>query len=57
MFKRIVHEDWVSIVPMIAFGFLFAVFLITTIRAIRLKPAERDRMGALPLADDSSTDH
>ena len=57
MFKRIVHEDWVSIVPMIAFGVLFAVFLITTIRAIRLKPSERDRMGALPLADDSSTDH
>jgi hypothetical protein len=57
MFKRIVHEDWVSIVPMIAFGVLFAVFLITTIRAIRLKPSERDRMSELPLADDAPTDH
>jgi hypothetical protein len=59
MFKRIIHEDWVSIVPMIAFGALFTVFLITTLRAIRLKPSERDRLGSLPLDDDSdsSTDH
>lgn len=59
MFKRIIHEDWVSIVPMVAFGVLFTVFLITTLWAIRLKPSERDRLGSLPLDDDSdsSTDH
>jgi hypothetical protein len=59
MFKRIIHEDWVSIIPMIAFGVLFTVFLITTIRALRLKPSDRDRLGSLPLDDDSdsSTDH
>jgi hypothetical protein len=59
MFKRIIHEDWVSIIPMIAFGVLFVVFVVTTIRAIRLKPSERDRMGSLPLDDDSdsSADH
>ena len=55
MFKRIIHEDWVSIIPMIAFGVLFTVFLITTIRAIRLKPSERDRLGSLPLDDDSDS--
>jgi len=59
MFKRIIHEDWVSIVPMIAFGVLFIVFLVTTIRAIRLKPKERERMGSMPLDEDSdsSADH
>ena len=53
MFKRVVHEDWVSIVPMIAFGILFLVFIIATIRALILRPAERERMSQLPL-DDSS---
>ena len=59
MFKRIIHEDWMSIVPMIAFGVLFTVFLVATLRAIRLKPSERDRMGSMPLDDDSdsSSDH
>jgi hypothetical protein len=55
MFKRIIHEDWVSIIPMIAFGVLFTVFLITTIRAIRLKPKERERMGSMPLDEDSDS--
>jgi hypothetical protein len=56
MFKRIILEDWANLVPMIAFGVLFLVFLVTTLRAIRLKPAERERMARLPL-NDSSTDH
>ena len=32
------------------------LFLVTTLRAIRLKPADRERMAKLPL-NDSSTDH
>jgi hypothetical protein len=51
MFKRIVLEDWANIVPMIAFGVLFTVFLATTLRAIRLRPEERKRMADLPLQD------
>ena len=51
MFKRIILEDWANIVPMIAFGVLFTVFLVTTLRAIRLKPAEQKRMADLPLQD------
>ena len=54
MFKRIVLEDWASVVPVIAFGFLFGVFLITTVRAVRMRPAERERMSGLPL---SGSDH
>lgn len=51
MFKRVILEDWANIVPMIAFGVLFVVFLATTLRAIRLKPEERKRMAELPLQD------
>ena len=51
MFKRIIHEDWTNIVPMIAFAVMFTIFLVTTIRAIRLKPTERERLAKLPLQD------
>jgi len=51
MFKRIIHEDWTQIVPMIAFGVLFTVFVVVTIRALRLKPDERKRLATLPLED------
>ena len=51
MFKRIIHEDWTNIVPMIAFAVMFTVFLITTIRAIRLNKAEREHLASLPLKD------
>ena len=54
MFKRIILEDWANLVPMIAFGVLFLVFLVTTLRAIRLKPAERERMARLPLSDSTN---
>ncbi len=52
MFKRIIHEDWTTIIPMIAFGVMFAVFIVTTIRAIRLRPSERERLATLPLDQD-----
>lgn len=51
MFKRIIHEEWTNIVPMIAFAVMFTVFLVTTIRAIRLQPKERKRLASLPLQD------
>ncbi|MGB6220612.1 hypothetical protein [Haloferula sp.] len=51
MFSRVTHEDWTNIVPMIAFAVMFTVFLITTIRAVRLKPEERKRLASLPLKD------
>ena len=53
MFKRVILEEWASIVPMIAFGILFLVFLVTTLRAVRMRPADRERMSKLPLQDPS----
>lgn len=51
MFKRVILEDWASIVPMIAFGVLFVVFLITTVRAVMIRPKDRERMSRLPLEE------
>ncbi len=51
MFKRVVHEDWTTIVPMIAFALMFGVFVVTTIRALRLGKSERERLATLPLND------
>lgn len=52
MFKRILYEDWASIVPIIAFAVTFLVFLVATIRALRIRPEERSRLAALPVEDD-----
>lgn len=57
MFKRVIIEDWADLVAMAAFGILFVVFLVTTLRAIRLRPDERKRMGELPLQDSNDTLH
>lgn len=51
MFKRVILEEWASLVPMIAFGVLFTVFAFAMLWALRLKPAERKRMADLPLQD------
>jgi hypothetical protein len=55
MFKRVILEEWANLVPMVAFGVLFTVFLFTTLWALRLRPEERKRMADLPLQD--SKDH
>ena len=49
MFKRVILEDWASIVPMIAFGILFLVFLGTSLRAVFMRRPDRERMAHLPL--------
>ena len=49
MFKRVILEDWAAIVPMIAFGVLFTVFVAATVRALFIRPRDRERMAALPL--------
>lgn len=57
MFKRIIHEEWTTIIPMIAFGVMFTVFVVTTILALRMRPKERERLSSLPLGEDNEQDH
>ena len=53
MFKRVILEQWADVIPMIAFGALAAVFLLTTLRALLMKSGDRERMARLPLSDSS----
>jgi len=52
MFKRITQEEWTTVVPIISFCLLCAVFVATTIRALRMPRGERDRLAALPTGND-----
>ena len=54
MFKRIFHEDWTAVVPIIAFVLTFTFFMVMMVRAARMKKAKREHMASLPLDDDSS---
>lgn len=57
MFKRILHDDWTTIVPIIAFIATFLVFVIAIVRSIRMKKSAREHMSSLPLEDDSTDIH
>ena len=56
MFKRIIYDDWTSIVPLISFWLTFSVFLAITIRALFMKKATVAHMENLPL-EDGENDH
>ena len=49
MFKRVVYEDWMDILPIIAFVLTFAVFVFVFIRALRMQKDEAARMAHLPV--------
>ena len=51
LFKRVTHEDWTTIVPMISFALMFGVFVVATIRALRMNDREREHLASLPLND------
>jgi len=51
MFKRIFVEDWAHIIPIISFIIFATVFLVVTLRAIKLRKSERERLASLPLDD------
>lgn len=49
MFKRIFVEDWAQIIPMVSFFIFASVFILVTIRAMRLRKTDRERLAAMPL--------
>ena len=53
MFKRLVFEDLTVVMAIVAFVFTFVVFLVTTIRAIRLPKERREKLAAIPLDDQN----
>lgn len=52
MFKRIIYDEWTTIVPLISFWFTFGVFLAITVRAYLLRPKTVEHMEQMPLEDD-----
>ena len=56
MFRRVIIEDWVVSAPLISFAIIGVVFIIVTIRAIRMSKSTRDRLSSLPLEDHTKTE-
>jgi hypothetical protein len=54
MFKRIIYDDWTSIVPHISFWLTFGVFLVIVVRAMFLRRATVKHLESLPLQEDES---
>lgn len=55
MFKRIIYDDWTSIIPLISFWLTFGVFLAITVRALFLKKSTVNHMENLPLEEDDDS--
>lgn len=55
MFKRIIYDDWTTIVPLISFWLTFGVFLAIVVRAMLLKKNTVNHMENLPLEDEENT--
>ena len=53
MFKRILVEEWQSILSTMSFIIFFFVFTATAIRVWRMPKRSVERMENLPLADDT----
>jgi hypothetical protein len=49
MFHRVIHENWAAIVPIISFVVTAGVFLLVTIRAIRIPKSRREKLARIPL--------
>lgn len=55
MFKRIIYDDWTTLVPLISFWFTFGVFLTICLRAFSMRKDAVQHLGHLPLEDDDSS--
>jgi len=49
MFKRMILEDWAIWAPIISFVLIAGVFIVMTIRALRINKTEREHLEKLPL--------
>jgi hypothetical protein len=49
MFQRVIHQDWAAIIPIISFIVTAGVFILVTVRALRLPKSRRERIARLPL--------
>ena len=57
MFQRVIVEDWAFGLSILSFVMFAGVYVLVTVRALRLGKAERARLAALPLEKQSETLH
>ena len=51
MWKRIQYYEWADLVPYLAFFLTFGVFVVMSVRAIRLRREQALELAHLPLED------
>ncbi|MFZ4764221.1 MAG: hypothetical protein ACOYMN_04635 [Roseimicrobium sp.] len=51
MYRRVLYEDWHSIVPVVAFAVTFVIFTFAFIRALAMRQDKAGEMAAKPLDD------
>jgi len=49
MFQRIIYENWQLVFPVVALVVASCIFLAAGWRAVRMSPAQTDRLARLPL--------
>ena len=52
MFRRIIYEDWPLIFPVVALAVASCIYLAAAWRAVRMKPAQAERLARLPFEND-----
>ena len=57
MFKRLIYEDWLSLIPIASFFLTFGVFVFFFVRALRLEKKEANRLAHLPLSGGGDHQH
>ncbi len=55
MFKRLIYDEWTSVVPIIAFVLTFIVFLVLLVRALLMRRERADHLSKLPLEESTTT--
>ena len=54
-FKRIIFQDWATIIGIVSFVVVGTIFLIGSIRALFLPKAKREHLANLPLDGDTTS--
>ncbi len=57
MFKRLIYDEWTTIVPIISFCLTFGVFALTAIRAMMMPKDRREALAAIPLRETENIPH
>ena len=55
MYKRVILENWHTIVPVLAFAFTSAFFISIVIVSVKMKRGKAEKLSRIPFDDDSES--